>query len=332
MSVSVSSSPIVLMYHGVPREGHLQLLDGAAFERQIVFLKRNSTFIHAEQYAFSRGSLRQRAVLLTFDDGFRNNAEVAAPILRRHNVPAVFFVASRHCTAGRYLWFTYLRMLRAFFPGSTVRLNGKSISLKGADRERGIQEVTRQLLKLKPHPRATYDAIETQLPALESFVTNEILADEGQGMLPDQIRDLAQEPLFTVGAHTVDHPRLTRCEPDEVAHQLAHNKAWLESVTGKVCDQFAYPQADFDRSVLEQCRRLGFKQAFGTERINIVDNQFSIRRIGVYSRSLAPLGVKLWCGHWLPVITISKLLGLARNPMAAIESGNDTQPARRATL
>jgi len=310
------------MYHGVPSQGHLQPLDCAAFERQIVFLKRNCTFIHAEQYAFSRGSRRQPTVLLTFDDGFRNNAEVAAPILRRHNVPAVFFVASRHCTPGRYLWFTYLRMLKAFFPGSSVRLNGKSISLKGADRERGIQEVTRQLLKLKPHPRATYDAIESQLPALESFVSAEILADEGQGMQPDQIGDLAQDPLFTVGAHTVDHPQLTRCESAEVAHQLEHNKAWLESVTGKVCDQFAYPEADFDRSVLEQCRRLGFQQAFGTERISIVDDQFAIRRIGVYSRLLAPLGVKLWCGHWLPVTAINKLLGFARNPVAAMERGN----------
>ena len=329
--MSHSSSPIVLMYHGVPRQGRLQPLDCAAFERQIVFLKRNCTFIHAGQHAVSRGSLRQPAVLLTFDDGFRNNAEVAAPILRRHNVPAVFFVASRHCTPGRYLWFTYLRMLKAFFPGNAVRFNGKSISLKGAERERGIQEVTRQILTLKPHPRAMYDAIGSQLPALESFVSAEILADEGQGMLPDQIRDLAQDPLFTVGAHTVDHPQLTRCEPDEVAHQLAHNKAWLESVTGKVCDQFSYPEADFDWSVLEQCRRLGFQQAFGTERIGIVDDQFAVRRIGVYSRSLAPLGAKLWFGHWLPVTTIHKLLRFARNPMAAMESGNDTHAAGNAT-
>jgi len=327
----MSSSPIVLMYHGVPRQGRLQPLDCAAFEQQIVFLKRNCTFIHAEQYALSRGSLRRPAVLLTFDDGFRNNAEVAAPILRRHNVPAVFFVASRHCTPGSYLWFTYLRMLKAFFSGNAVRLNGTSISLKEADRERGIQEVTRQLLELQPHPRAIYDAIESQLPALESFVTPEILADEGQGMLPDQIRDLAQDPLFTVGAHTVDHPLLTRCESDEVAHQLAHNKAWLESVTGKVCNQFSYPQADFDPSVLEQCRRLGFQQAFGTERISIVDDEFAIRRIGIYSRSLAPLGIKLWCGHWLPVTTIHKLLGLARNPMAAMGSGKQYDPGHSAT-
>src|SRR5262249_60313533 len=166
------------MYHGVPRQGSLQPLDSAAFERQIVFLKQNCTFIRAEQYTSSSGSLRQPAVLLTFDDGFRNNAEVAAPILRRHNVPAVFFVASRHCTPGRYLWFTYLRMLRAFFPGSAVQLNGKSISVKGADRERGIQEVTRELLKLKPHPQAPSDAIESQLPALDACPTAEIQPHE----------------------------------------------------------------------------------------------------------------------------------------------------------
>jgi hypothetical protein len=150
------------MYHGVPRQGRLQPLDGAAFERQIVFLKQNCTFINAEQYASSRGSLRQPAVLLTFDDGFRNNAEVAAPILRRHNVPAVFFVASRHCTPGRYLWFTYLKMLRPFFPGSAVQLNGKSYLTERSRIQpilhRGTEKRNFDLRMLnsgRPHERST---------------------------------------------------------------------------------------------------------------------------------------------------------------------------------
>ncbi|MFB3916904.1 MAG: polysaccharide deacetylase family protein [Terriglobales bacterium] len=303
----MSLPPVVLMYHGVPHRGTLQCLNGAAFERHILFLKRNCTFIHPQEYASAtNSSLRRPAVLLTFDDGFRNNSEVAAPILRRHRVPAVFFVCSRHGVPGRYLWFTYLRMLEAFFRGDGVRLNGEFISLRPAERQAGIQKLTRRLFALRPHPHAMYEAIESQLPALAGFVKAEVLADEAEGMTAAGLRDLAADPLFTIGAHTVDHPQLTKCSPEEVERQIRENKTWLERVTGKQCDQFSYPQADFDAPIVQQCRKLGFQKAYATESPRIVDGLFAIRRVGIYSTSLTRLGVKLWCNRWLPMRAMQK--------------------------
>src|SRR5438477_7595127 len=140
--------PLILIYHGVPLQGCAGPTNATVFEQHLCFLKRNCTFIRPEEYPTARGSLRRPAVLLTFDDGLRNNAEVVAPILRRLDVPAVFFVSSRHCIPGQHLWFTYLKMLRWHFPGSRVTLNGGSISLAGARRERGIEELTARLLAL----------------------------------------------------------------------------------------------------------------------------------------------------------------------------------------
>jgi len=290
----IARSPLVLMYHGVPQRGRAQAFNAKAFEQNILFLKRNCTFIRPEQYATARGSLRCPAVLLTLDDGFRNNAEVAAPILRRYGVPAVFFISSRHCTPGKYLWFIYLKMLGAHFPGDGVTLNGKFISLQGKQRGVGIQELTSRLLALKPHPHAMHVAIDAQLPPLESFVSAAVLADECAGMTAEQVRELGKDPLFTVGAHTVDHPYLTRCDTEEAERQISENKTWLERVTGSTCDLFAYPLDDFDSNILEQCRRIGFQQTFSVRRNRVSLAQFATPRVGVYSTSLYALGIKLW--------------------------------------
>ena len=146
-----------------------------------------------------------------------------------------------------------------------------------------------------------YAAIDAQLPPLESFISAAVLADECAGMTAEHVSELGKDPLFTLGAHTVDHPYLTRCTPEETERQISESKTWLERVTGRTCDLFAYPLADFDRNVLEQCRRLGFQQSFG---VGWNPSQFATPRVGIYSRSLMPLIVKLWYEGGVPLSTL----------------------------
>lgn len=299
--------PLVLVYHGVPRRENAGAFYAASFERQIAFLNRHCTFVSPEEYPTAQCDLMRPSVLLTFDDGLRNNAEVVAPILRRFGIPAVFFVSSRHCVDGEYLWFTYLNMLRWYFRGSSVTLNGVSISLAGDRRESGIKELTNRLLGLKPHPQAMYDAIRSQLPRLSEFVPDSILADECYGMTDEQASELAKDPLFTIGAHTVDHPYLTRCDSEEIFRQLWNNKTRLERVTGRKCDLLAYPLGDFDVDVLEQCRALEFRQAFATEFASVSDQLLAIRRIGIYRPGSVLFRTKVWFGRWLPMQFIHAL-------------------------
>ena len=331
-------SPVVLMYHGVPRGcgpthpvapwENTQPLKAKVFEQHISFLERNCTFIRPEEYATARGSLRRPVALLTFDDGFRNNAEVVVPILKRHNIPAVFFISSRHCAPGKYLWPNYLQMLETYFPGDGVTLNGEFIPLQGTQRRPGIKELKDGLVALKPHPNAIYTAIDAQLPPLESFMSAALRADECEGMTVEQVQSLAADPLFTVGAHTIDHPYLTRCEPQEAERQMYENKSWLESLTGKRCDLLAYPLGDFNSKTVEACRHVGFQQAFGVEREGLLPAQFAIRRVGIYSNSLVPLGIKLWFGHRLPIRLVEKVHTVAQASGMLFGSGNNRFAAK----
>ena len=85
------------------------------FERQIAFLARHYGCISMDQLleALSAGRpLPRNAVVVTFDDGYRDNYDVAFPILRRHKVPAMFYVTTGALEGGEPLWPSQARYLR----------------------------------------------------------------------------------------------------------------------------------------------------------------------------------------------------------------------------
>src|SRR5579859_1799198 len=175
--------PVVLTYHGIPSRGLPEEIDAATFERQMVFLKAHFDLVSPDSLAIRSGSSKKRnQVLLTFDDGFRNNAEVVAPILRRYPVPAVFFVCSRHAEPGRYLWFSYLRALERWFKGDGFQFRGRYFEMSASKRQSSVAELRSLLLGLRPHPTAMYQAIEAECPQLKDFVPESDFADRFAGM------------------------------------------------------------------------------------------------------------------------------------------------------
>ena len=284
------------MYHSVPRHGTTDDgMNAVVFESHIKHLKRYFTFIRAEDFGKNHGSLLRPPILLSFDDGLRNHAEVAAPILRRYQVPAVFFVSSRHCSPGRYLWFTYLKMLDRHFHGE-LKFNGTSIQFGSSKPGESFERTLQAIEAMTPYPEAMYTALSEAMPApLEELVSATVLRDECEGMTPDQLREMANDPLFTIGAHTCDHPALPRCTPQEAERQIAENKAWLEATTGVACDLLAYPHGAFTQPIAEICRKLGFRFAFA-DRSQVAETDMNISRVGVYKPSAAVLHMKILCG------------------------------------
>ena len=287
--------PVILVYHGVPRRD--ALITGDVFERHVRFLVHHFDMVGTDGLGTKRRRSSRIRVLLTFDDGFCNHAEVAAPILARYRVPAIFFIPSRHADRGRYLWFSYLRLLEKYFRGNGFLFGGEFWDMSGNRRLETVARLRQQLLELAPHPTSMYQAIEEELPRIEDFVSQQVLRDHAAGMTPEQVGELARNPLFTVGVHTVDHPLLTRCERQEAAHQIETNRRWLETLSGQACDLIAYPVSDFSESVLQQCRELGFQWGFSVEQKIKGDASLQLPRVGVYFPSLTELGCKVRWGN-----------------------------------
>jgi peptidoglycan/xylan/chitin deacetylase (PgdA/CDA1 family) len=287
---------VVLEYHGIPKVGYDQEIDSVVFEKHLTFLKQHYEIVPWSMLWQPRKRFDKVRVLLTFDDGFRNHCEVVAPLLRKYNVPAIFFVPSRHCSPGKYLWFNYLLALERHFQGNGFLFRGEFVDMSGSRRRQSIQRLRALLLSLKSHPDAMYRAIEQELPRLEDFVDNEDLNNRFAGMTSEQLAELASDSFFTVGAHTVDHPLLTQCTQEEASNQMANNKLWIERITQKSCDSIAYPGGDYDEDILKICRQLNFGYGYVEGvRLSAVLN-LEIPRLGIYSESTDVLAVKIEWG------------------------------------
>lgn len=299
-----SRRTVILLYHGIPKECHDGYIDASIFEQHIIFLKQHFEIVSPDRLWDRRQAHENIRVVLTFDDGFRNNAEVVAPILRKHAVPATFFVCSRHSVPGNYLWFTYLRALEEDFPGNGFHFRGEFVDMSPDGRDASIRQLSNFLLNLKPHPSAMYEAIEQELPRLEDFVSGQKLADCYAGMTAEQLGELATDPLFSVGVHTVDHPLLTKCEREEGFRQIRENKAWIERVCNNECSTIAYPSGDYNAELVEKCRELGFIHGYAVSPLLAAKTQLELPRIGVYSKSLSVLGFKVQWGNHMRVLRI----------------------------
>jgi len=290
------AQPVTLMYHGIAA-GPAGTMSAAVFEQHIRFLKQHFDFAGPD-LASSNGAGRQQ-VLLTFDDGLRNNAEVAAPILRRHGVPAVFFVCSRHAAPDAYLWFSYLSALENNVRWKSFSFRGDLYDMTPGVRRQSIERLRRVLLSLKPHPSAMYQAIEQELPPLEDFVTRRERRDLYEGMTAEQVGELAADPLFAIGVHTADHPFLSLCDAAEVRRQLETNRTWIENATGRPCRFVAYPAGDYNATVTDICSDMGFAKGFGVDTGGRSRSPLVLARIGIYAPSTDILGFKVQWGHLL---------------------------------
>jgi peptidoglycan/xylan/chitin deacetylase (PgdA/CDA1 family) len=92
--------PVILTYHSIS-EGHSPLkVSPSLFTEQMEWIKANARVVPLGEIVAAlagRRPLPERAVALTFDDGFRDFYSAAAPVLRRLRLPATVFLPSAYC-------------------------------------------------------------------------------------------------------------------------------------------------------------------------------------------------------------------------------------------
>jgi peptidoglycan/xylan/chitin deacetylase (PgdA/CDA1 family) len=263
----------VLTYHRVDEPDARPLLDPALlsaapaeFERQIAHVAtRHRALSLSELLAIRRGEaeLPERAVLVTFDDAYRDFAENAWPVLRRHGVPATLFVPTAYPgDRDRRFWWDRLHAAVISKEGQTPfrKLSAEVSALPHADAMRRVDELVGELGEVDP----------------------------GDVVLSwDELRALAGEGV-ELAAHTQTHPRLDRLPVDEAVAEVRGSLADLERETGSAPAAFAYPEGGHADPVVSALADEGVEVAFTTERgVNDLrrPDWLRLRRINVGRRS-----------------------------------------------
>lgn len=241
----------ILTYHRVGEVPHgfdfdPEVLDAspAQFERQMAALRELCSPIglgHLRDY-YAGAELPPNPVLVTFDDGYRDNFETALPILRRWEVPAVFFIAVGYISQRRVFWWDRIRYLIRQARTTRLRLRYPQpleFSLP-EDRERALRVLLRTV---KTHYRLDLKALLDDLTRAAGVEWDDELERrlaDAHLMDWDHVRRLKTEGM-EVQSHTVTHRPLHTLSASDLAHELRDSRRELEERIGAPVDALAAP-------------------------------------------------------------------------------------------
>jgi peptidoglycan/xylan/chitin deacetylase (PgdA/CDA1 family) len=249
----------VLTYHKVSPDDHpfFEPTHPAVFEKQIRFLTECYRVLPLSELVerSRRGDIPEKAVAVTFDDGYRDNYVFAFPILKKYRVQATVFAATGVIGTGDTLW--HDRVFDAFRFATAPNMKyaspevqhsalqralDKAKTLYGPERDRWIEELE--------------DALQPLIPQ-----------DHENRMLTwDQIREMDTAGI-EFGSHTVTHTILSRIPREELFKELRESKRRLTEQLGRSVTSFAYPNGkwtDYNAEVKQALSQCGYRCAVTT--------------------------------------------------------------------
>jgi len=207
-------------------------------------------------------SLPARAVCVTFDDGYADNADVALPILRKHRVPATFFIATGYLGGGRMFNDTVTEAISAIDAPTLdmASIGLGTFALDTVEAKRAAIARILPVLKYLPAPeRAAHAARLAEMAGIGSG--SDLMMRESQ------VRELRAAGM-EIGAHTVTHPILLKTAPDAARREIVESGRRLAEILREPVRLFAYPNGkpgvDYGPEHVQMVRDAGFAAAVST--------------------------------------------------------------------
>jgi peptidoglycan/xylan/chitin deacetylase (PgdA/CDA1 family) len=213
------------------------------------------------------GRRSRRFVCLTFDDGYRDNHRWAYPLLKQFNLPFAIYIPTSFPDRIGELWWLALERVIAQNTRVGLSVNGHDqfFECRSTGQKRQLfDDIYRYLRSLK-----TEEEMRKVVRDLAACHRVDIPAlCEEQCMTWEEIGELAQDPLVTIGAHTVNHVMLKKV-PDEkaVRAEMEMSRSVIEAAIGVRPDHLSYPVGDKTSAgprEFEIAAELGFKTAVTT--------------------------------------------------------------------
>jgi peptidoglycan/xylan/chitin deacetylase (PgdA/CDA1 family) len=277
---------VVLMYHCISPPGRTEphlTVSPERFEEQMAFLGRSGLAVSMDEFlGYLRGGLMPRGgrVLVTLDDAEVDILSYAAPILRRHGVPATVFVPTGAVGRPDGFWWHRLHFLARAAAGRGDDLYGW---LMQARPELACPDPVRDLWKrLRLLPEGEREEL---LARAADAAGNPALPPVPRPMSWDELAELGRDGLITLGAHTVTHAMMAALTDEQLGWELRTSREQLARLPA-YRDVFAYPYGD--PAVVTDCTRsavqaAGFAAGFTTRPASVspADDPWTLGRVAV---------------------------------------------------
>jgi peptidoglycan/xylan/chitin deacetylase (PgdA/CDA1 family) len=266
---------VVLMYHSIrapgdPATAPFNIVAPQQFARQVAQLARRYRVVALDtlvQELQNRSLPPGRTVVVTFDDGYRDNVLTALPALRAHHIPACFFLTTDWIDRRAPKWDDTLSAVLMTIPGAALRVDiaGRPLDVALGSVEQRLQSyltLLRSLRGLDPQSRALVldDLIEQHRQRASQPLS------VSEPMQWQEARELLDAGM-QLGAHTLGHLSLAALSPDEARRQVDESRSVIERQTSCTVTSFSYPfgkHQDVTPQVRSMIEALGFQAAVTT--------------------------------------------------------------------
>jgi peptidoglycan/xylan/chitin deacetylase (PgdA/CDA1 family) len=307
---------LILLYHRVAqprRDPQLLAVAPDRFEAHLAMLLRRTNIIQLSEMvdrAAAGKPLPRRAVAITFDDGYTDNVRVAEPILAAAKIPATLFVATGYVETGRPYWWDTIdtAILGSSLP-SRLELPFPTGPRNWSITDEPIIHDTWNVLSggAPGSRRAAYVEIMPAVKPLDPSARERVLdvlrracgddlagEPDARPMTPQDVAEVDRRGLIEVGAHTVEHPQLSRLDSAHQDEEIANSARTVSQWTGHAPALFAYPygsNADYDADSVNAVKRAGFHAACSNFQglVNATTSAFELPRMLVRNVSAKEL-------------------------------------------
>jgi len=252
-SSSIMRSAPVFMYHHVNQnKGDMVTVSPDVFEAQMRFLKEAGyrTLNADELVAFAGGNLaiKEKAVAITFDDGYLDNYVYAFPILKKYNIKAIIFLVVDWVEEASNRVRSQKPAPECIYRGSGVRSNTIPIPSHHEGKNMIARGHTHKVI-----------------------------------MNWDMIKEMQKSGLIEFYSHTMSHRKCAELSGDELIKELKDSKRIIEENLNTPCPYLCWPKGSHKEDSIEAAKEAGYKALFTTKRgiVKKGSDRFSIERIVV---------------------------------------------------
>jgi peptidoglycan/xylan/chitin deacetylase (PgdA/CDA1 family) len=256
---------IVLLYHRVDDQPdvHDLAIPSALLEEQLAWLSTECHVLPLDRLlSGAKDGLPERAVAMTFDDGYLDTLEEAAPMLERMGVPATIFATTRWLEEyGEYWWDTLERTLLNRETPSDLSLVVAGQPMRFVTSTIEARRAAHDTL----HARLVHAGLDERSRVMSQIVGwSGSIAERRRPMVADELRQLGRVPGISIGAHGVNHLALPDQPSSTQVVELLESASTLSRVLDRPVDMFAFPYGALDR-IGAGLARANFRWALGCD-------------------------------------------------------------------
>jgi peptidoglycan/xylan/chitin deacetylase (PgdA/CDA1 family) len=274
---------IILTYHRVIEKWNEtleysqpgMLVTVSTFERQVAMLKEHFEIVPLGALLTdgnTAGPAPRPRCVVTFDDGWRDNYDLAFPVLRRHEIPATIFLSTDFIGTDRAFWHTELMYLLTSANPSSLLGDEHAFRAYPSPVRHHLKRLARldgpaDAYDLDPLIETVKalcddDAIEelVQLLTNAAGVRRPLVSDRKFFLDWDQVRTMAASGI-EIGSHGCSHRILTRLPAVRADDELIRSKTEIEHRIGHGVKHFAFPNDEASGALVTAAARAGYQTA-----------------------------------------------------------------------